>query len=518
MSKQLLKSTAITSGMTFISRILGLVREMVTAYYFGASAGYDAFVIAFKIPNFMRRLFAEGAFSQAFVPILSEYKTKTSHEEVQHFINRVSGSLTLVLVAVTLVGLIAAPLFVMLFAPGFATTDYGVRLDLATDMLRITFPYLLLISLTAFAGGILNSSGRFAAAAFTPVFLNVAMIAAVFALSPFLESPVMSLAWGVLIGGIIQLLFQIPFLKKINCVPRFELNWHDPGVKRILLLMVPALLGVSINQLNLMLSSIFASFLPVGSVSWMYYAERLMEFPLGGVGVALATVVLPRLSRHHTKSEDGDFSGTLDWGIRWVMLVGLPAALGLALLAGPLLVTLFQSGKFTEHDVLYSKPCLVAYSLGVMGFMLVKILASAYYAKQDIKTPVRIAMVVVIANAIFSAAFVVPLAHVGLALATSLAALLNASLLGYGLLKRKAFQFQPGWQAFMLKLLAALCTMAGIIYYFCPELEVWFNAPVMKRVLMLASIILGSGVSYFAVLWLTGLRIHHMLARVAEAE
>jgi putative peptidoglycan lipid II flippase len=351
MSKQLLKSTAITSGMTFISRILGLAREIVTAYYFGASAGYDAFVVAFKIPNFMRRLFAEGAFSQAFVPILSEYKTKTSHEEVQHFVNKVSGALSLVLLAVTLIGFIGAPLLVMVFAPGFATTDLGIRLDMATDMLRITFPYLLLISLTAFAGGILNSFGKFAAAAFTPVFLNIAMIAAVLALAPFLESPVMSLAWGVLIGGIIQLAFQYPFLKKINLVPRFELCWKDPGVRRILLLMVPALLGVSINQLNLMLSSIFASFLPVGSVSWMYYAERLMEFPLGGVGVALATVVLPRLSRHHAKAEDTDFSGTLDWGIRWVMLVGLPAALGLALLAGPLLVTLFQSGKFSCHGL-----------------------------------------------------------------------------------------------------------------------------------------------------------------------
>ncbi len=498
--------------MTFVSRILGFVRDMVAAHFFGASAGYDAFIVASKIPNFLRRLFAEGAFSQAFVPMLSEYRSQKTPQEVQIFINRVCGCLAAVLTGVTILGMLAAPIFVSIFAPGFLDTDLqSGRLGLASQMLRITFPYLLFISLTAFAGGILNTYGRFAAPAFTPVFLNITMILCAIFLAPHLSEPVTALAWGILLGGLVQLLFQWPFLKKLGLIPRLDIHWQDKGVQRILKLMMPALLGVSVNQLNLMLSSVFASFLPVGSVSWLYYAERLMEFPLGGFGVALATVVLPRLSKHHSEEKYDHFAATLDWGMRWVLLGGLPAALGLTLLAGPLLTTLFQSGKFTDQDVLMSQPALMAYALGILGFMLVKIFASAYYAKQDIKTPVHYAMLTVLANVVLSVAFVFIWAHSGLALATSIAALFNAGLLGFGLVRRNIMQAQAGWMLYLLRLCLALSSMTVVILYFNPPLEAWFGMDIVNRVMILGALILAGGFAYIATLFITGLRPHHVL-------
>ncbi len=512
MSIQLLKSTTTVGGMTLISRILGFIRDMVAAHFFGASLGYDAFIVASKIPNFMRRLFAEGAFSQAFVPILAEYKTQKTHSEVQQFVNRVAGTLATVLIGVTVVGIVIAHLLVFIFAPGFDEA----RLNLASGMLQITFPYLLLISLTAFAGGILNTYGRFAVPAFTPVFLNIMMILAALFLSPLLSEPVTAMAWGILLGGMVQLFFQFPFLRKIHLMPLPEFAWSDPGVRRILTLMTPALLGVSVNQLNLMLGSVFASFLPVGSVSWLFYAERLMEFPLGGFGVALATVVLPKLSHQHTKEEKNGFSATLDWGIRWVLLVGLPASLGLILLAGPLLTTLFQSGRFTDRDVMMSQQALMAYGVGILGFMLVKILASAYYAKQDIKTPVRFAIITVVTNIVLSVLLIMPLAHAGLALATSLAALGNAGLLGFGLLRRKIYQIQPGWGLLFLRLGLACGVMAAVITYFCPDLEAWFSWGVGKRVMMLAMLIVTSGLAYIVTLFASGLRLHHVLVKASD--
>ena len=510
MSNQLLKSTTLVGNMTLVSRILGYIRDMVAAHFFGASMGYDAFIVAFRIPNFMRRLFAEGAFSQAFVPTLSEYRANHSFDAVQHFINCVSGCLALIVAIATVVGVVAAPLLIMIFAPGFALTDSGERLVLASHLLRITFPYLFFISLTAFAGSILNCYERFAIPAFTPVFLNIMMILTTVLLAPYFAEPINALALGVLLGGIVQLFFQIPFLKKINLLPRFELNWKDTGVRRILILMVPALLGVSVNQLNIALSSIFASFLPVGSVSWLYYAERLMEFPLGGFGVALATVVLPRLSRHHAKQETENFITTLDWGIRWIMLIGLPAAVGLGVLAGPLLTTLFQSGRFSEHDVLSSQTCLMSYAVGLMGFMCVKVFASAFYAKQDIKTPVRIAMVTVVANIILSIVLVFPLAHTGLALATSLAALLNASLLGIKLFSRKMYQLQPGWGRLSLRIGIALFMMTSVLCYFNPKLDLWFLMSIKERIVQLLLLVVGGALTYAAALFAAGLRAKHI--------
>lgn len=516
LSKQLLKSTATVGGMTFISRVLGFIRDMVAAHFFGAGTGYDAFIVASKIPNFMRRLFAEGAFSQAFVPLLSEYRANRQPQEVEVFVNRVASCLAMVLFGVTIVGMLCAPLFIYVFAPGFAN-DLDPRFSLATQMLRITFPYLLLISLTAFCGGILNTYGRFSVPAFTPVFLNLSLIASALFLAPLFSEPVVALAWGVFIGGIIQLGFQFPFLKQLRLFPSFQWGWRDPGVRRLLTLMVPALLGVSVTQLNLALSAMFASFLPVGSVSWLYYAERLMEFPLGGFGVALATVVLPKLSSYHAKEKASEFSKTLDFGVRWVLLIGCPSALGLALLAGPLISTLFQSGRFGEMDVLASQSALIAYSTGIVGFMFVKILGSAYYAKQDIKTPVKIAMVIVVANIVLSLVLIKPLAHMGLALATGLCALLNGILLGVGLLKRKVYQLQPGWKVLLARLALALAGMTLFLLSFNPSMETWFLYTRMEKITALALLIVGGSLVYIAALFMTGLRVNHLLVKPAES-
>ena len=513
MSKQLLKSTAVVSCMTFLSRILGFIRDMVAAHYFGAGSGYDAFIVASKIPNFMRRLFAEGAFAQAFVPLLSEYKAKNSNADLQQLLNRISGCLSVALIGVCIAGMLLSPFLIRLFAPGFIESTADGRFLLASDLLKITFPYLFFISLTAFAGGILNSFGYFAVPAFTPVFLNIAMIISAIFVAPFLEHPVSALAWGFLAGGIIQLLFQVPFLRAIGRLPRPSIDWKDPGVRRLLWLMTPALLGVSVNQLNLMLSSIFASFLPSGSVSWLYYAERLMEFPLGGFGVALATVVLPRLSAHHAKAELQAFSKMVDFGLRWVLLIGLPSALGLALLSGPLLTTLFQSGRFTAVDVLGSQSALIAYAPGIIGFMLLKIFGSVYYAKQDIKTPVRIAMLTVLLNALLSALLIGPLRHVGLALATSLAALFNAAFLGVLSYKRSLYQPQAGWLLFSARVLCALGAMGLFIIQCNPVQELWFESKVFWQIQRLAMLVLGGIGTYVGVLWLLGLRPGHLLLK-----
>jgi len=509
MSKQLLKSTSIVGLMTFISRILGYVRDMVAAHYFGAGLSYDAFLMAFKIPNFMRRLFAEGAFSQAFVPILAEYRSNRSESEVKDFINKVSGTLSLVLLGVTLLGVLGAPIVVLAFAPGF--TGEPLRFLLATDMLRITFPYLLLISLTAFLGSVLNSFGNFAIPALTPVFLNICMIISAYCFGSYFTEPVMALAIGVFLGGIVQLSFLLPFLWRRGLFPKPTIGWQDPGVRRIIKLMIPALLGVSVNQLNLLIDSSFASFLPVGSVSWLYYSDRLMEFPLGIFGVAIATVVLPNLSRQHAVRDTISFSHTLDWGLRMICLIGMPSCVGLYLLAGPLLSTLFQSGHFTNHDVVMSSKSLMAYSVGVMGFMLVKILASAYYARQDIKTPVKIAMSIVVIHVILNAIFIKFWHHAGLALATSLAALLNAALLFWILKKRKLYQALSNWKKYALQLAFANSILAAVIIKTNYSMDQWLAWNRSERMLALLMIILVGACSYLSSLWVSGIRVQHLL-------
>lgn len=507
----LLRSSGVVGVMTLLSRVLGLVRDVVIARYFGAGTGADAFFIAFKIPNFLRRLFAEGAFSQAFVPVLSEYRTLKTEQETRALVASVAGVLGMVLLVITLLAMLGAPALTFLFAPGFH--DEPEKFQLASDMLRITFPYLLLISLTAFAGGILNSFGRFAVPAFTPVLLNLAMIFAAVVISPMFSEPVIALAWGVVLAGLLQLLFQLPFLLRMNLLPRPRLDYRHEGVQRILTLMVPALFGVSVSQINLLLDTVLASFLPTGSVSWLYYSDRLSELPLGVFGIAIATVILPALSRKHAAQSKDDFAATLDWGLRAVLLIGVPAALALFLLAEPLLITLFYYGEMTIRDVEMSAGSLRAYSAGLMAFMLIKILAPGYFSRQDTKTPVKIGVRAMGVNMVFNLILIWPLAHVGLALATSLSAWLNAFWLFRGLKKAEVFVPQAGWSRFVVQLIVANTVLGGVVWFVALSSLQWHELSVLARGSYMFATVVAGMAAYFAALYLSGVRLRHFMRR-----
>lgn len=505
--KGLLKSSLLVGMMTMLSRVLGLARDVVIANYFGAKSEADAFFIAFKIPNFLRRLFAEGAFSQAFVPVLSEYKTKRSFAEVQLLIASTAGTLAATLMLTTIVGVLLAPWLVMLFAPGFY--DMPAKMALAGELLRLTFPYLLLISLTAFAGSVLNSFGRFAVPAFTPVLLNISLICCAIFLSPNLDVPVMALGLGVVIAGIAQLVFQLPFLARMHCLPGPCWGAQHEGVRRIMKLMLPALFGVSVSQINLLLDTVLASFLVSGSVSWLYYSDRLSELPLGIFGIAIATVILPSLSHKHAADSEGAFAKTLDWAARMVLLIGLPSAVALFILAEPLIATLFHYGKMTDNDVFMAALSLRAYSAGLLAFMLIKVLAPGYFARQDTKTPVSIAIKAMIANMVFNLILVYPLKHAGLALATSLSAFLNAGLLFWGLYRSNVFQLQPGWGKYLIQLLVANGAMGLAIFYLAAPVNNWLEWGWLDRSLSVAMLV-GVGVMiYGLVLLLVGIRPKH---------
>jgi putative peptidoglycan lipid II flippase len=503
----LLRSSGVVGTMTMLSRVLGLLRDMVIARYFGAGTGADAFFVAFKIPNFLRRLFAEGAFAQAFVPVLSSYRSQGSISEVRKLVNAVAGSLGLVLLGVTLVAMIGAPVLTALFAPGFV--DDTEKFGLASDMLRITFPYLLLISLTAFAGSILNSYDRFAIPAFTPVLLNLTMIAAAVFLSPLMQTPIMALAWGVFIAGALQLFFQLPFLMQLGLMPRPRVDYRHEGVRKVMVLMGPAIFGVSVSQINLLLDTVLASFLQTGSVSWLYYSDRLAELPLGVFGIAIATVILPNLSRKHAAKSGDQFAATLDWAIRAVLLIGLPAALALVLLAEPLIATLFYYGEVTARDVAMSGQSLRAYSAGLLAFMLIKVLAPGYFARQDTKTPVKIGIIAMVSNMMLNLILVFPLAHAGLALATSLSAWLNTALLWRGLKKNGAWHGQSGWGRFLLQLGIANGALAAVIFYLKAPVDQWLEADGMTRSLDMAILVVVGAFVYFLMLLATGVRLRH---------
>lgn len=507
------RSLAKVGSNTLLSRILGFVRDLVVAHMFGANAGTDAFFVAFKIPNFLRRLFAEGAFAVAFVPVLTEYKERRSFEELKHFVDHVAGTLGAVLLAVTIAGVLGAPILAMLFAPGFIGSEG--KLDLAVDMLRLTFPYLLFISLTAFAGGILNAHSRFGIPAFTPVLLNVSLISCAIWLSPQMDRPIMALAWGVLAAGIVQLLFQIPFLHQIRLLPRFVFAPKEEGVRRIGKLMLPALFGVSVTQLNLLLDTLIASFLVSGSISWLYYSDRLMEFPLGILGVGLATVILPNLSKKHANESAEGFSRVIDWALRWGLLLGLPSAVGLFMLSGPMIATLFQSELFDATDVAMSRQSLMAYSLGLISFIMIKVLAPGFYSRQDTKTPVRIAVIAMFANMVMNIILVFPLAHAGLALATSLSATLNAFLLYRGLRAEGVYQPESGWPLLVFRGCAAVLVMGAVLYWGVGDLQSWIGGPVSDRVWRLLQWIVLGSISYFAVLALLGIRLRHFKSHTA---
>lgn len=515
----LLRSTAVFSGLTMVSRVLGFVRDMVFANLFGAGAATDAFFVAFKIPNFLRRLFAEGAFSQAFVPVLSEYKTQRSKAEVRLLVAHVSGTLGIVLLLLTLLAMVAAYPLVTVFAPGF--TGDAAKFALTAEMLRITFPYLLFISLTALAAGVMNTYGHFAVPAVTPVWLNLSMIGAAFWLAPLFEQSVVGLAWGVFIAGVVQLLFQLPTLARMGMLPRPRWGWRDEGVRRVLRLMLPGIFGSSVAQINLLLDTIIASFLVSGSVSWLYYSDRLVEFPLGVFGIALATVILPSLSQRHAEADPQRFSRTLDWALRWVLLIGTPAMLGLMLLAGPMLTTLFQYGEFAPDDVEMARLSLMAYAIGLPGFILVKVLAPGFYARQDTRTPVRFGIYAMVSNMLLNIAFVVPMAmagikgpHAGLALATGLAAFINAGLLFRQLRRDGVYHAEPGWGSFTLRILTANGAMVAFIWLVNDGALEWLGRHAMERAMHLGGLITGAAVIYIAVLLLLGIRPRQLLGRM----
>ena len=516
LARGLLHSSALVGGATMVSRVLGLVRDVVLANLVGATSNADAFFVAFKIPNFLRRLFAEGAFAQAFIPVLTETREKGGLEAVRALVDRVTGVLGGILLLLTTVTILAAPLVALVFAPGFAS-DVG-KLSLTADLIRITFPYLFLISMTGFAGGILNAYGRFGVPAFTPVLLNLSLISAALFLAPTFQEPVYALALGVMLAGLLQLLFQIPSLYGLDLVPRPRWDTKHPGVKRILTLMIPALFGVSVSQINLLLDTVLASLLPAGSVSWLYYSDRLTELPLGIFAIAVATVILPNLSSQQARAKAADkdpaFAATLHWALGLIVLVALPATAALVVLAKPILTTLFQYGAFSPEDVDKAAWSLRAYSVGLTAFMLIKVLAPGYYARQDMKTPVRIGIIAMVSNMVMNPLFIFPLmwvfdlGHVGLALATSVAAWLNAGLLYRGLrregLLRGATKLR---QSRTIHILIAIIVMLGVLWLCLPDANWWRGAVALHRGLAMTALVMAGGLAYGAALWCLGLRL-----------
>jgi putative peptidoglycan lipid II flippase len=492
--------------MTFLSRITGLIRESLKAAAFGAGLQMDAFEAAFRLPNLLRRLFAEGAFSQAFVPILAEYHRQQGLEATKSLIGKVGTLLAIVLFVVTVVGVVAAPWLVYLLAGGFAQTPGKV--ELTAEMIRIVFPYILFISLTSLAGGVLNVYRRFAIPAFTPVLLNVAIIAAALYLAPHIDPPIVALAWGVFVGGIAQLAFQVRPLLKLGMFPRPALAFSDPGVRRVLRAMGPAVVGVSAAQISALINTQFAALLGNGAISWITYADRLMEFPSALLGVALGTVILPSLAQHHSDANHAQYSELMDWGLRLAFLLALPAAVALALLAMPLVSTLYQYGKFTVEDAWQTRSALLGYSVGLLGLILVKILAPGFYARQVMRTPVKIAFLTVLITQTLAVLFAwgIGLGPTGLTLATSVGACINASLLFWLLRKRGFYVPRPGWFIFVGKLIVALVALAAVLFWLAGTSTFWLNASLWQKAGRLAGVVAAGIAVYFAALYLLGFR------------
>lgn len=532
MSKKLIKSGVIVSVMTLISRVLGLVRDVVIANVMGSGVMADVFLFANKIPNFFRRLFAEGAFAQAFVPVLSEYHTKDEAnaktksqkddehsvialDETRRLISQVSGTLGVIITIVTLFGMLASPLFVILFGGGWFVDWFnngpesvgGEKFELAASLLKITFPYLWFISFTALAGAVLNTMGRFAVAAFTPVLLNIAIILMAVYGAEYTQSPAYALAWGVFLGGLVQFLFQIPFMYKAGVLVKPCWSWHSNGVTKIRKLIIPALFGVSVTQINLLLDTLIASFLITGSISWLYYADRLLEFPLGLFGIGIATVILPSLSKLHSKNSAGEFTATLDWGIKVISLFGWPALAGLMVLAQPIIMVLFMRGEFSENDVLQVSMALFAYLSGLLSFMFIKVLAPGYYARQDTKTPVKIGIIAMVANMGFNLMLAPFLGYVGLAIATTMSATLNAWLLYRGLKQAGVYSLSKETKIFIGKLVLSAGVMAVAVSQLSDDFDVWLAMSFSEQILQLILCIGGGCVSYFLTIALLGVRL-----------
>ncbi len=517
MSKKLIKSGLVVSFMTLISRVLGLVRDVVIANIMGAGASADVFFFANKIPNFFRRLFAEGAFAQAFVPVLSEYRTKDEQNgtnETKLLIAQVSGTLGVIITLVTAFGMLASPFFVMLFGFGWFVDwlndgPAGEKFDLASTLLKITFPYLWFISFTALAGAVLNTLGKFAVAAFTPVLLNICVIGMAIFVSPQMENPAFALAWGVFLGGLVQFIFQIPFLIKAGALVKPQWAWQAPGVVKIRKLIIPALFGVSVTQINLLLDTLIASFLVTGSISWLYYADRLLEFPLGLFGIGIATVILPSLSRLHSTKNEGEFAATIDWAIKVICLFGLPALAGLMVLAQPIIMVLFMRGEFDQHEVIQVSYALFAYLSGLISLMFIKVLAPAYYARQDTKTPVKIGIKAMVSNMVFNLMLAPFIGYVGLAVATTLSATLNAYWLYQGLKQANVFHFSNSILVFIAKLVIAALGMAAVVFWLSPRFDLWLAMSFLEKVQRLVLCIGLGAACYFLTIFILGVRINN---------
>lgn len=500
----MLKSGIVVSSMTLISRVLGLIRDIVVANMLGAGASADIFLVANKIPNFLRRLFAEGAFAQAFIPVLTEVQSEGDKQHLREFIAKASGTLGVVVTLVTLFGVIGSPIIAALFGAGWFV-DYlqgnpeGDKFEPLALMLKITFPYLLFVSLTGLAGAILNTLNKFAVAAFTPVLLNVSIISCAIYMSPYFENSAYALAWGVFIGGLVQLLFQLPFLYRAGVLVKPKWAWSDPKVAKVRKLMIPALFGVSVSQINLLFDTMIATALMTGSVSWLYYSDRLLEFPLGLFGIAIATVILPSLSRHYVKKDSQSFSDNMDWALKIVCLLGIPAAAGLFVLAEPMLLTIFYGGKFTANDAYMASMSLMAYSTGLLSFMLIKVLAPGFYSRQDLKTPVKIGIICMVANMVFNVALAIPYGYVGLALATALSATLNASLLYFKLHQLGVYRVSSATLFFIGKILIASIVMVATIIFLNANIEFWVSTSTWGKSQKLAELIF-SGFGVFAVM------------------
>ena len=510
----LIKSTLSVGSMTFLSRVVGLARDIVIARFFDAGDSTDAFFVAFKIPNFLRRLFAEGAFSLAFVPVLTEYRSQHSAAQVKDLIDRVAGTLGVILLVLSLFGVLASPVIISIVAAGFI--DQPEKFNLTADMLRITFPYILLISMTAMAGGILNTWKHFAVPAFTPVLLNLSMIGCAIWLSPHLDLPITALAWGVLLAGVVQLLFQLPFLYAEGLLPKPAWGWRHEGVQKIIKLMIPALFGSSVAQINLLFDTFIASFLISGSVTWLYFSDRLLEFPLGVFGIALATVVLPNLSEAHYKKGSKHFNHTLQWAVMLSLLIATPATIGLFLLSQPILVTLFEYGAFQNNDSMMAAYSLMAYSLGLPAMILIKILASGFYARQDTRTPVRIGIQAMCLNMVLNIVFVLSMLkydfiapHVGLALATTASAYFNAAMLALTLKKKSIIEGFAVFALPVLKILIACCAMSLVILWLSPAAEAWNQWQWFERAYQLGWLISSAILCYALMLRIMGIRRRH---------
>ena len=509
----LLRALATVSSLTMVSRVLGYARDFFIARLFGASLATDAFFVAFKIPNLLRRMFAEGAVSQAFVPILSGYRDRNSPEDTRSLIDSVATLLLIALVVTAALGMAAAPLIVYITAPGFAPDPE--KFALTVELLRITFPYIFFISLVALAAGILNTWNRFAVPALTPALLNVSFIVGAAFCAPYFDPPVRALAWAVFAGGALQLAFQIPFLAKLGLVPRWRLNLSHPGLRRILVLMAPAAFGVSVSQVSLLINQVFASFLQTGSVSWLYYADRLMELPAGVLGVAVGTILLPSLSRYHAQAKQDEYARLLDWGLRITVLLALPSAVALAVLALPLITALFHYGRFAAEDAWMTRQALMAYSVGLVGMILVKILAPGFYARQNVVTPVKIGLLTLLATQAMNLVFIGPLKHAGLALAIGLGACLNAALLYRGLRRAGAYTPNPGWPVFVLKVAASVLVMAAVLYAAMGPAAWWLGAGWELKIPAVLGLVALGLVTYAGCLLLFGFRPRHFSRRAA---